>query len=550
MQALGFDEPTDVQVQAIPPLLDGQNVIGRARTGSGKTAAFGLPLLERVKDGGAARALVLCPTRELALQVGTALRSFAKHMEGVRIVTIYGGAPYPPQLKALKSGASVVVGTPGRVIDHLDRGTLDLSKLQFFVLDEADEMLRMGFIDDVEKLLSATPDARQVALFSATMPKEIQLVARRHLASPVELQVETRALTVEHIEQHWIRVPERFKLDALIRVLRGVAHGTTLVFARTRAGCADISDALGRRGVAVEALHGDLSQAARERVVQGLRSRRLSVVIATDVAARGIDVDHITHVINLDLPPDAESYVHRIGRTARAGRHGNAISFVTPRAIGRLERLKRALKVPIDEMEVPSDADIARTERARLKQLLKDTVHADSLEDASTFIAEVLDERPIELLQLAAAATVLLAERERVSLRHVESDAAPSWARLPKRQRGRDARGAQDRDATNETQLFFPLGSARGVRPADLVGLLANEAEVPASSIGRVHILPHKSFVGVSKKVAEHVLRVLPKVKLRGVMVRISIARTQKPPLARKSQKHHNKRKWKKPRRS
>ena len=535
--ALGFDTPTAVQQRAIPQLLEGRDMIGRARTGSGKTAAFGLPLLERVKAGGAARALVLTPTRELARQVGDALRSFAKRMKGVRIVTVYGGAPYGPQLKALRSGASVVVGTPGRVIDHLDRGSLDLSGLDYFVLDEADEMLRMGFIDDVEKLLEATPDSRQVALFSATMPVAIRRVAHKHLKNPVELQVETRALSVGHIQQHWIQVPERFKLDCLVRVLAAVAKGTTLVFARTRVGCAEMADALTRRGVAAEALHGDMSQPARDRVVEGLRSRRLQVVIATDVAARGIDVEHITHVINLDLPPDAESYVHRIGRTARAGREGSAISFVTPRAVGRLNRLRHALKVPIDNMAVPSDADIARIERRRIRTTMQRVAEGAVLTGAKALLREAAEEGGFKLDDLAAAAVYLLAQKERVSLRDMPPEGLPAWARQrPRPERGGAARGSRDRgkgvrprrdgpDETREAQLMIPIGFSRGVRPGDIVGVLANQANLSGGSLGRISILPHRSFVGVSDAVAKHVLKVLPQVKLRGVMVPLSLAR-------------------------
>lgn len=497
--ALGFDTPTAVQAKAIPVLLEGKDVIGGARTGSGKTAAFGLPLLERVKDGDS-MGLVLTPTRELALQVTDALRSYAKRIKGLRIVTIYGGAPYPPQLKALKAGPAVVVGTPGRVIDHLDRGSLDLSNVGYFVLDEADEMLRMGFIDEVEKVLAATPPERQVALFSATMPDPIRRVAHTHLNDAVELEVEEQALTVEHIRQRWIRVPQRFKLDTLVRVLRAVAHDTTLVFARTRAGCAAVADALVKRGIAAEALHGDLNQGARERVVLGLRSNRLRVVIATDVAARGIDVEHIAHVINLDLPTDVETYVHRIGRTARAGRKGTAISFVTPRNVGRLERMRRALKVPIEPMDVPSDADIARVERDRLKAELHHVAERGELEGAKTLLEELVGESPFDLQHVAASALQLLADRDRVSLKMPVED-----------------------DTT--TQLFFPLGYSRGVRPADLVGLLANEADVDPDAIGRITIHAHKSFVGVTEDVAQHVLKALPKVKLRGVIVRINRAK-------------------------
>ena len=323
---LGWQQPTPIQAEVMSHLLLGRDVIGRARTGSGKTAAFGLPLLERVKTGqGGTRALVLCPTRELALQVTAALESFATKLP-VELICVYGGAAYKPQINALRRGVSVVVGTPGRLLDLLERGHLDLSAIETVVVDEADELLRMGFIDDVELLLDATPDSRQVALFSATMPEPIRKVSQR-FSNPVEVEVESRALSVDHITQLWLEVPERNKLDALVRVLDGLVSGTTLVFCRTRVSCAETADTLARRGLAVDALHGDMNQQARERVLRRLRAKRLKIVIATDVAARGIDVDHITHVINYDLPPEPESYVHRIGRTGRAGREGKAIAF-------------------------------------------------------------------------------------------------------------------------------------------------------------------------------------------------------------------------------
>ncbi|MCA9567546.1 MAG: DEAD/DEAH box helicase, partial [Myxococcales bacterium] len=327
LDALGFTAPTPIQAAAVPAVISGSDVVGRARTGSGKTAAFGLGVLQRLltSEGKGVRALVLAPTRELALQVSEALDSFAAKVP-FRTATVYGGAPYPPQIHALKT-ATVVVGTPGRLLDHLERGTLSLSDVQCVVLDEADEMLRMGFIDDVETLLAATPEGRQVVLFSATMPEAIQKIADKHQRDAVEIQVEDRDLMVGHIRQVFMRVPRRNRIDALVRVLRGTTRDATLVFARTRAECAEVADELARRGVPADALHGDLNQAARERVLARLRARRLDVVVATDVAARGLDVDHITHVVNLELPGDAETYVHRIGRTGRVGREGMAILF-------------------------------------------------------------------------------------------------------------------------------------------------------------------------------------------------------------------------------
>ncbi|HMR73488.1 MAG TPA: DEAD/DEAH box helicase, partial [Polyangiaceae bacterium] len=318
VQELGFDEPTPIQAQAIPDLLRGHDIIGRARTGSGKTAAFGLPLLERVKEGSAGvQALVLTPTRELAVQVTKALSSYATKLP-VRLVTLYGGVAYGPQLSALRKGVSVVVGTPGRVLDHMHKGTLDISKLEMLVLDEADEMLRMGFIDDVEEVLSQCPVDRQIALFSATLPPPIRTIANKYLNGPIEVQVEQRAHTTKHITQRWLVVPQAHKLDALSRVLADQPHGATLIFARTRAGCADTAAALSARGFAVDALHGDLNQSARELVLNRLRNGRLDTVVATDVAARGLDLEPFNHLVNLDLPTELESYVHRIGRTGRA----------------------------------------------------------------------------------------------------------------------------------------------------------------------------------------------------------------------------------------
>ncbi|MBX3246641.1 MAG: DEAD/DEAH box helicase [Myxococcales bacterium] len=600
VEALGFDAPTPIQAAAMPVLLEGHDLIGRARTGSGKTAAFGLPLLERVKDGGHhVRALILAPTRELALQITEALRSFAKRLP-VRVAAIYGGAAFGPQLGALRDGVPILVGTPGRVLDHMRRGSLDLSRLEMLVLDEADEMLRMGFIDDVEAVLDAAPDECQVALFSATMPEPIRRVAAKHLQTPREIQVESSALSVGHIDQRYLVVPQRNKADALARVLAAKSEGTTIVFARTRAGAAEISDALASRGLHVDALHGDLSQAARERVLSRLRSGGLSVVVATDVAARGIDVDHITHVINLDLPPRAEEYVHRIGRTGRAGREGVAISFVTPGERTRLRTFERALQVRIERIDVPSDAGIARVRRRRLHdqvlEAAKGTI-APSLEELARELAAALAEEELPEgtpsvapeLRVAAAAMALLADDRGLDVRE-SRDEPPAWARTKERpeRRDRDERPARhderiarrDRDerparrerderdtmapmdhrgaprldheaddrgegrgrtgreldlppaarrgspeAQDELELVFAVGHARGVRPSDLVGAIANEASVPGSSIGKIDIAERASFVRVPRAVAEHLLRHHQSIVVRGKPVRLDLAR-------------------------
>jgi len=517
LEALQFHTPTPIQAAVIRHLLHGKDVIGRARTGSGKTAAYGLPLLQLLPpQARGVRALVLCPTRELALQVSDALQSFAARMR-VRFATVYGGAPYPPQVKALKQGASVVVGTPGRLLDLLGSGSLDLSALETFVLDEADEMLRMGFLEDVQRLLEATPAQRQVALFSATMPEPIRQVAMG-LSEPVEIQVEDRALSVGHIQQHWIKVPERHKLDALVRVLRAVGAGATLVFARTRASCAETADALAKRGLAVDALHGDLNQPARERVLERLRARQLSIVIATDVASRGIDVDHITHIVNYNLPPEVESYVHRIGRTSRAARRGTAISFCTPREVARLKRISKATGCEILPMEVPSDADIARAGRRRLVQELRDAV--EEPERSRQALEELMEKQGWSERQLAGAALTLLARRDGVELGDLPAEGPPSWARAQRKRQ-------QDFTQTNEVEIFIPIGRMENLSPADIVGALTNEGGLEGREIGRITITPRKSFVGMARSTMIPLLKRVRRLKLRGKEVPIFQARPQ-----------------------
>lgn len=544
---MGFKEPTAIQGAAMPPLLEGKDVIGRARTGSGKTAAFGLPLLEKVKHGGRqVRALVLAPTRELAVQVSEALQKFA---EGLRlpIATVYGGASYGPQLSALRKGVPIVVGTPGRVLDHLERGTLDLSHLEMLVLDEADEMLRMGFLEDVERVLEASPDDRQVALFSATMPKQIKRIADDVLNSPQEIQVESTAVNVNHIEQRAVVVPERFKIDALRRILAAEPIEAALIFARTRAGCAETADTLAKQGLQVDALHGDLNQAARERVLMRFRAGGLRLVVATDVAARGIDVERLSHVVNLDLPNAAESYVHRIGRTGRAGRSGVAISLATPREAGKLRFFERSLKTTIKKIDIPSDATIAHAERQRLLRRVIEVAEGET----PVAIEEMLSqfEGQIPAKKLAAAMLKLLADQAGVSLAESPSAEPPRWVKNKRDRNRRDRddrprrehdgpRGGRDFDgpprpprersaedaAADAVELFLPVGRRRGVRPADLVGAMTNGLGIRGGNIGRVTILEDKTFVRTSEEAAK-VLLDIGELEIRGRSLPVSKAR-------------------------
>ncbi|MCP4807439.1 MAG: DEAD/DEAH box helicase [Proteobacteria bacterium] len=506
-----YEAASPIQCAAIPPLLEGRDVVGRARTGSGKTAAFGLPLLHRVREGGKhPRALILTPTRELALQVAGALEKYAQKLR-LPVLAVYGGSSYGPQLQALRRGAPVIVGTPGRVIDHIERGTLDLSKLETLVLDEADEMLTMGFMEEVTRVLEATPDDRQIALFSASWPRQIERIAKRFLNNPVELQVEEKALSTDHIVQRWILTPQSRKLQALVRVLRAEPPQTTLIFARTKAGCAAVADELANMGMSCDALHGDLNQAARERVLQRLRSKRLRVLVATDVASRGIDVEHIELVINLDLPRDPEKYVHRIGRTGRAGRKGKALSFVTGRERRLLHNIMRELRVDIPQMDAPTEDDIRRRRLAELSEAILET-EIDS--DATDFLAKLAEESGQLPTEIAERLISALSADRRVELSRPKP--------RPERQERQERRDEPVYDNSAEIELFLAVGRRHGIRPGDLVGALANECGIPGSLIGRITISEMKSFVRMPRDPAEYVLANHPTLQLRGRETRVA----------------------------
>jgi len=496
---LGFERPTPIQRAAIGALMQGRDVIGRARTGSGKTAAFGLPLLHAVQAGGPVRALVLAPTRELAIQVTDALASFARQ-SAVQILTIYGGASYQTQLRGLKRGATVVVGTPGRVIDLMNRGALNLGNVEFFVLDEADEMLRMGFIEDVERILERLPEQRQIALFSATMPAPIVKVAATYLRDPIEIHVEDTALSVGHIRQRFIRVPQRSKDQALLRLLAGTRSGGTLVFARTRARCADAAAMLIANGISADALHGDLNQGARERVLARLRAKALDVVVATDVAARGLDVEHLTHVINYDMPDDAEGYVHRIGRTARAGREGTAITLVEPREVRKSRDFERELGVKIDEVALPTDKEIADSRRGELVDLIRSELGDPHLVDVRDWVRAMLTEQGWSAEDVASAALQLLGRELNFEFAQAEPEPVPEVY-----------------ESINEAEVVLSLGRRDGIRPADVVGTFTNDLGIPASQIGRISLGGRRAFVGLPAKVAKLLLDAHPTITLRGM---------------------------------
>lgn len=407
---VGYETPSPIQAKMIPHVLAGKDVIGQAQTGTGKTAAFALPLLSRIdiRQSKTPQVLVLAPTRELAIQVAEAFQKYASHLKGFHILPIYGGQDYRGQLQKLKRGVHVVVGTPGRVMDHMRRGTLNLDNLKCLVLDEADEMLRMGFIDDVEWVLEQTPPTRQIALFSATMPSVIRRIAQKHLTTPEEVTIKTRTTTAETIRQRVWMVSGLHKLDALTRILEAEPFDGMIIFVRTKTLTSELAEKLQARGYSAAALNGDITQAIRERTVMQLKKGKLDILVATDVAARGLDVERISHVINYDVPYDTESYVHRIGRTGRAGRSGDAILFVAPREKRLLHNIERATKQKISMLELPSTEVINDARIARFNQRITDTMAAENLSFFQQLMEQYQQEHNVPAVEIAAALAHLL----------------------------------------------------------------------------------------------------------------------------------------------
>lgn len=517
---LGFDEPTDIQAAAIPALLAGRDVTGVAQTGTGKTAAFGLPLLALVDATVPhVQALVLTPTRELALQVAEQLATLASHLPDVHVVAVYGGAPYGPQQRALAGGAQVVVGTPGRVIDHLDRRSLNLEGVRLLVLDEGDEMLRMGFVEDVDRIASATPDGRQVALFSATMPAGIRRVAARHQHDAVELAVTRQSSTVDGVRQGYSVVPHRSKVAALVRVLAVTDAEATIVFVRTRGAAEEAANALVRRGVPAAHLSGDVPQAERERIVGRLRSGDLSVLVATDVAARGLDVERIGLVVNLDVPTDGESYVHRIGRTARAGRAGDALTFVTPRERGFLRTIERTTRHPLVEVPVPSAEQVAAHRITAALARVPARLAEGRLDAAVTAVAAARAEHPeltVEDLLVGLAALTAGAPDD-------VDDATTAGGRAgepvpgdrPERTRGRVRAGGP--------RYRLAVGSAHGAQAGAIVGALTHEGGLEGQDLGKIDVFATYSLVEVPDGLTPDTLQMLERTRVAGRLLHIRL---------------------------
>ncbi|MBT3483457.1 MAG: DEAD/DEAH box helicase [Opitutales bacterium] len=555
LEKIGYETPSPIQAAIIPHVLEGKDVIGQAQTGTGKTAAFALPLLSTidVKQIKQPQVLVLTPTRELAIQVAEAFQKYAGKMSGFHVVPIYGGQDFGSQLRQLKRGVHVIVGTPGRVMDHMRRETLDLRALKCIVLDEADEMLRMGFIDDVDWIMEKTPDDRQVALFSATVPEPIKRIARRHLTNPVEISIKNKTTTADTIRQRYWMVSGLHKLDALTRVLEGEEFDAMIIFVRTKIATADLAERLKARGFAAAPLSGDIAQIKRERTVNDLKKGKLDILVATDVAARGLDVDRVSHVVNYDIPYDNESYVHRIGRTGRAGRKGDAILFVAPREKRLLKSIERATNNRIELMDMPTTQDINNKRIDKFKTKITEVMAEEGLEFFTEMIEQYRQEKDVSSLEIAAALAkiaqgdepLLLEEQKRKAIQEDrdrrssrDQDRGDRVGRGDRGRGRRDDRGdrrersdrpTRDRSdfkkmapAAGTDRFRIEVGRTHGVAPGHIVGAIANEAGLDSKYIGRIELYDDHSTVDLPSGMPREVLQVLKKTWVSGQQMRIS----------------------------
>lgn len=525
LKDVGYETPSAIQAATIPVLLQGRDVVGLAQTGTGKTAAFALPVLSQMETGHKnPQALVLAPTRELALQVCEAFEKYAAHIKGVSVLPVYGGQGYGQQLSALRRGVDVIVGTPGRIMDHLDKGTLDLSELKFLVLDEADEMLKMGFAEDVETILADTPSTKQVALFSATMPAQIRRISAQYLNDPEEITVKTKTTTSANITQRYLVVSYQQKIDALTRILEVENFEGMIVFTRTKNETETVAEKLRARGYTAAAINGDIAQVQRERTVNQLKSGKLDILVATDVAARGLDVERISHVVNYDLPIDTESYVHRIGRTGRAGRTGDAISFVTPRERRMLTAIEKATRQPLTEMSLPSVDDVNATRLTRfddaITTALEDTAAIATFRDV---VAHYVAHHDVPEADVAAALAVvaqgdtpLLLEEETIQQPRFDRDRSDRSDRAGREPReGGDRRGGGGRFATYR----IAVGRRQRVEPRQIVGALANEGGLRRNDFGAIQIRQDFSLVELPADLSRDTINRLADTRISGQLI-------------------------------
>ena len=544
LQDVGYESPSPIQAETIPLVMAGKDLVGQAQTGTGKTAAFALPLLSRIDlKKHLPQVLVLAPTRELAIQVAEAFQTYARHIKGFHVLPIYGGQDYGIQLRALKRGVHVVVGTPGRVMDHMRRGTLKMDMLNCLVLDEADEMLRMGFIDDVEWVLENSPASRQIVLFSATMPDAIRKIAKKHLREPEHISIKNRTATVEKTNQRYWMVSNTHKLDALTRILEAETTDGVIIFVRTKITTVELADKLQARGYNAYALSGDIPQKQRERTIDQLKSGKLDFLIATDVAARGLDVERISHVINYDIPNETDAYVHRIGRTGRAGRTGEAILFITPREQHLLRRIEHATKQKITRMELPSTDMINDKRIARFKQRISDSITGGDLTLFQKVVEDYSLENNIPAIEIAAALARMAQGKEPLLVKPVpESSKQPRGKDRDKRQGAkgrRDARASGSSRPENEssqgTRRHRPsqagmdtyrvdVGKVHNVQPGNIVGAIANEAGLDSRLIGRIEIQDNYSLVDLPEGMPKEIFKELKNVWVVGRKLNISHA--------------------------
>ncbi len=521
---LGYEQPSAIQAKSIPYLLEGRDLLGQAQTGTGKTAAFALPLLSHIDvTDKKTQLLVLAPTRELAIQVAEAFQSYARNIPNFHVLPIYGGMSYDTQFRQLKRGVQVVVGTPGRVMDHIRRRTLKLDTLKALVLDEADEMLRMGFINDVEWILEQTPSTRQIALFSATMPYMIRQVANRHLNNPKEVKIVTKTSTAMTISQKYWQVSGLHKLDALTRILEMNEHDGMIIFVRTKAATIELAEKLTARGHVCEALNGDISQNLRERTVDRIKKGQIDILVATDVVARGLDVERVSHVVNYDIPYDTESYIHRIGRTGRAGRSGTAILFVANRERRMLQAIERATRQPIEKMQLPTASDINQQRVSRFKQRITETMDNEDLDFFLELVQEYQKDNEVDPLKMAATlaqmaqgkTSLLLSEMEVHQERRERSDRNKF---VPRKQRLVTANAMPLKNDPDKamTRYVIQVGYNDGVKPGNIVGAIATKADIESRYIGHIEIYEEFSTVDLPFNLTDDVLGKLGKTRICG----------------------------------
>ena len=539
LKDVGYETPSAIQAATIPPLLAGRDVLGVAQTGTGKTAAFALPILDRLDlSQKTPQALVLAPTRELALQVCEAFERYSAHLRGVHVLPVYGGQGYGTQLSALRRGVHVVVGTPGRIMDHLDKGTLDLSQLRYLVLDEADEMLKMGFAEDVETILADTPDDKQIALFSATMPAQIRRISQQYLHDPEEITVTAKTTTSANTTQRYLMVSYPQKIDALTRILEVENFEGMIVFVRTKNETEQLAEKLRARGDSAAAISGDVAQAQRERTVDQLKSGALDILVATDVAARGLDVDRISHVVNYDIPIDTESYVHRIGRTGRAGRSGAAISFVTPRERRLLAAIEKATRQPMDEMQMPSVDDVNTTRLTRfddaITAALADQASLDSFRDIiNHYVAhhDVVESDVAAALAIVAQGDTPLLLPPEEPRRFREERSNPREGRSFRDARpDRPERERRPRGTGRYAPYRIEVGRRHRVEPRQIVGALANEGGLGREDFGHIDIRPDFSIVELPADLPRDTLDRLSATRISGKLIEIKPDRGPRKP--------------------